>query len=92
MTGRDKLSLMYAKNKMPETPATRRAAAFFKRIRETERYKFARSCKHCTDTADSFNQYISTYCHLKQIHIAGFGKDDLESCRNCEYYEKRDKR
>lgn len=35
-----------------------------------ERYQKAKSCKHCTDTADSFNRYVSTYCHLKQETIA----------------------
>lgn len=49
----------------------------------------ARSCKHCTDTADSFNRYVSTYCHLRQEHIAGADKDLLDRCMACELYERR---
>ena len=90
MTGKEKLALKYAMFSTTETQAARKNAVFFKRIRETKRYEFARSCKHCTDTADSFNRYVSTYCHLKNMNIAGFGNDDLESCKKCEHYEKRD--
>ena len=52
------------------------------------RYKLARSCVHCTDTADSFNRYISTYCHLHQKHLMGFG-DFLDECRDCINYRSR---
>ena len=45
--------------------------------------------KRCTDTADSFNRYVSTYCHLRQEHIAGADKDLLDRCMACELYERR---
>lgn len=60
------------------------------RIKESARYKRARSCKHCTDTADSFGRYVSTYCHLRHEHMAGFGEADmLDRCFGCPDYQER---
>ena len=60
----------------------------FAKLQNDERYLKARSCVHCTDTADSFNRYVSTYCHLLQEHIAGY-EDKLDACINCSDYKRR---
>lgn len=68
----------------------RRRAKQAECIKNTDRYKRAKSCQHCTDTGDSLGRYVSTYCHLKHEHMAGFGdKDTLEQCFTCEDYQKR---
>ncbi len=54
-----------------------------------ECYCKAKSCKHCTDTEDSFGRYLSTYCHIRQEHIGGSEPDLLYRCMTCELYEKR---
>lgn len=59
------------------------------RLRTDERYHYARSCKHCTDTADSFNRYMSTHCHVRQENIAGGLEDKLDRCKTCGLYERR---
>lgn len=46
-------------------------------------------CKYATQTADSFNKYVSVYCHKKNVHIHGFSNCDSNICKNCEMYEKR---
>ena len=73
---------------MPTGPVYDKAAGLFRELQKDERYKFARSCKHSTDTADSFNRYVSTYCHVRQEHIAGFN-DKLDRCKTCKLYKKR---
>ena len=52
------------------------------------RYQFAKTCQHCNDTADSFNGYVSTYCHAKQMHLFGF-EDRLDVCSECQFYRQR---
>ena len=74
---------------MPDGPYYRERAKLFRELRGDSRYQKARSCQHCTDTADSFNRYVSTYCHLRQEHIAGMDKDLLDRCMTCELYERR---
>lgn len=64
-------------------------AALHRKLCGDARYRQAKSCRHCTDTADSFNRYVSTYCHLRQEHIAGVGEDLLDRCMTCELYERR---
>jgi len=61
---------------------------FYGKVKEDPRYKFARSCVYCSDTADSLNRYVSTYCHLRHQHLAGFG-DCLDECRGCMDYRPR---
>lgn len=61
----------------------------FEKLKVDERYRYARSCKHCTDTADSFNRYMSTYCHVRQENIAGGLEDKLDRCKTCELYVGR---
>ena len=78
----------YQEYPMPTGPIYDKEAKLFRELKNDERYKFARSCKHCTDTADSFNRYVSTYCHARQEHIAGFD-DKLDRCKTCKLYEKR---
>lgn len=74
---------------MPCGPHHSELAALHRKLRGDARYQKARSCKRCTDTADSFNRYVSTYCHLRQEHIAGADKDLLDRCMACELYERR---
>lgn len=62
-------------------------AALHRKLQGDARYQKARSCKHCTDTADSFNRYVSTYCHIRQENIAGMDEDLLDRCMTCELYE-----
>lgn len=62
-------------------------AALHRKLRGDARYQQARSCKHCTDTADSFNRYVSTYCHIRPENIAGMDEDLLDRCMTCELYE-----
>lgn len=50
----------------------------------------AQLCKHSTATADSFNRFVSLYCHYKQENIYGLGNDKTEKCMECEAYERRD--
>ena len=47
-------------------------------------------CKNCTQTGDSFGKYVSHYCHVKQIHIKGFG-DKTYMCGNCKDFVGKDK-
>ena len=54
------------------------------------RYQFARSCVYCTDTADSANRYVSTFCHKRNEHINGFG-DCFDECLGCSDYRPRRK-
>lgn len=62
-----------------------------KKVFESDRYKMAKSCQYCTDTGDSFDRYVSTYCHLKHEHMFGFsGKDTLSQCFTCKNYKKRE--
>lgn len=79
----------YQTHQMPDGPYYREQAKLHRRLKGDARYQKARSCKSCTDTADSFNRYISTYCHLRQEHIAGAGEDLLDKCMTCELYERR---
>lgn len=79
----------YQTNPMPCGPHYSELAALHRKLRGDARYQKARSCKHCTDTADSFNRYDSTYCHLRQENIAGIGEDQLDRCMTCELYERR---
>lgn len=79
--------MAYQEYQMPIGPIYDQAAKLHAELLRDERYRFARSCKHCTDTGDSFNRYVSTYCHLRHEHIAGFD-DKLDRCKTCEYYEK----
>ena len=74
---------------MPDGPHYRQQAALHRKLRGDARYQQAKSCQHCTDTADSFNRYVSTYCHLRQEHIAGMDTDLLDRCTTCELYERR---
>lgn len=73
---------------MPAGPIYEERAKLFIRLQSDERYITAKSCVHCTDTADSFNRYVSTYCHLRQEHIAGY-EDKLDLCKGCSDYERR---
>lgn len=73
---------------MPTGSVYNERKRLFAKLQKDERYLKARSCVHCTDTADSFNRYVSTYCHLKQEHIAGY-KDKLDACLNCPEYRGR---
>lgn len=59
-------------------------------IEGTKRHRFARSYKYCTDVADSFNRYVGTYCHLKQVQMVDVGTDRLDQCFTCESYERRE--
>ena len=79
----------YQRYPRPEGQYYRQKAALLRKLRGDARYLKARSSKHCTDTADSFNRYVSTYCHLRQEHIAGMDKDMLDRCMTCELYERR---
>ena len=74
---------------MPNGTEYREKGKRFRELRGDSRYQQARSCRHCTDTADSFGRYISTYCHLRQENITGMDKDLLDRCAACEHYERR---
>lgn len=74
---------------MPNGTEYRQKAKWFRELREDSRYQQARNCRYCTDTADCFGRYISTYCHLRQENIAGMGKDLLDRCAACKHYERR---
>ena len=74
---------------VPCKPHHSELAALHRKLRGDARYQKARSCKHCTDTADSFNRYVSTYCHIRQENIAGMDEDLLDRCMTCELYERR---
>lgn len=74
---------------MPRGPYHSKLAALHRKLQGDARYQKARSCKHCTDTADSFNRYVSTYCHVRQENIAGIDEDLLDRCMTCELYERR---
>lgn len=52
-------------------------------------HAFATSCVHCTDTGDSRGRYVSTYCHLRNQHLAGFSGDGPVPCRSCPDYAPR---
>lgn len=58
-------------------------------VKKTDEYAKAKSCIHCTDTADSFNNYVSTYCHIDQTHMYGFGENTLSKCQTCKNYKRR---
>lgn len=74
----------------PMSECQRKIAKRAKSIKNTDKYKRARSCQHCTDTGDSFGRYVSTYCHLRHEHMAGLDdKDTLEQCLSCKDYKKR---
>lgn len=75
---------------MPTGPVYDRLAKLFGTLQKDERYHRAKSCKHCTDTADSFNRYMSTYCHVRQENIAGGLEDKLDRCKTCELYGRRE--
>ena len=74
---------------MPDGPYYREKAQLVRKLRSDNRYQRAKECKHCTDTADSFGRYVSTYCHLRQEHIAGMDVDLLDRCMTCKLYERR---
>ena len=79
--------------KMPTGRYEETIAKQFEELRRDERYRKAKSCIHCTDMADSFNRYVSTYCHVLNKSIAGFGDVDLlDVCDGCEHYIAWDKR
>lgn len=48
------------------------------------------NCKHCNATCDSFGNYVSHYCHIKQENIKGFD-DKTTFCETCKDYEPRNK-
>lgn len=73
----------------PDTPKQIERNRLYARYQKDERYRKAKSCQHCTDTADSFNRYISTYCHIRQEHIGGSEPDLLDRCMTCKLYKKR---
>lgn len=75
----------------PKTETQKRRDKLLGEYRKTERYQRAKSCKHCTDLCDSFGRYLSTYCHIRQEHIAGSisEPDKMARCFDCELYEKR---
>lgn len=79
----------YQTNPMPCGPHHRKLAALHRKLRGDARYQKAKSCRHCADTADSFNRYVSTYCHVRQENIADIGEDLLDRCMTCELYERR---
>ena len=58
-------------------------------LSEANLLDFAHSCIWCNDTADSFNRYVSTYCHTRQENIYGLGNNKLDRCKTCEFYRKR---
>ena len=74
---------------MPTGPVYDKRAKLFATLQKDERYHYAKSCKHCTDTADSFNRYVSTYCHARQENIAGGMENKLGRCAGCERYQAR---
>lgn len=74
---------------MPDGSHYRQKAALHRKLRGDARYQRAKSCQHCTDTADSFNRYVSTYCHVRRENIAGIDEDLLDRCATCELYERR---
>lgn len=74
---------------MPDGPHYCEMCKLRRQLQKDPRYQRARSCKHCTDTADSFNRYVSTYCHIRQENIAGMDEDMLDRCMTCEMYERR---
>lgn len=74
---------------MPDGPHYREKGELHRQPQKDPRYQRAKSCKHCTDTADSFNRYVSTYCHIRQENIAGMDEDLLDRCMTCEMYERR---
>lgn len=76
-------------HQMPTGPVYDKRAKLFAALQKDERYHYAKSCKHCTDTADSFNRYVSTYCHIWQENIAGGLEDKLDLCAGCERYQAR---
>lgn len=75
----------------PETANQKKRNKLLAEYRGTDRYKRAKSCKHCNDLGDSFGRYLSTYCHIRQEHIAGsVGEPDkMHRCFDCEFYERR---
>ena len=77
--------------KPPDTENQRKRNKLLGEYRKTERYNRAKSCKHCTDIGDSFGRYLSTYCHIRQEHIAGSVNkpDNMDRCFDCELYKKR---
>lgn len=79
----------YQTSQMPDGSYYREKAQLIRKLRSDSRYRRAKECKHCIDTADSFNRYVSTYCHLRQENIAGMGEDLLDRCMTCELYERR---
>lgn len=76
----------------PNTPNQYKRNKLYACYQKDERYRKAKSCQHCTDVADSFNRYLSTYCHIKHEHIAGTEPDLLDRCMNCKLYQKRSKK
>ena len=55
-------------------------------------HAFAVACAHCTDTADSHNRYVSTYCHKRNEQLLGFGDGTGPiPCRTCPYRTSRTK-
>lgn len=77
----------------PDTENQRKRNKLLGEYRKTERYQKAKSCKHCTDTCDSFGRYLSTYCHIRQEHIAGsvHEPDKMSRCFDCNLYEAKNK-
>lgn len=59
-------------------------------IARSPEYAKAKSCSRCTDTCDSFNRYVSTYCHLHHEHLAGFGGQPCFRCADCKDYSPRE--
>ncbi len=74
----------------PKTENQKKRDKLLDTYRKTERYQRAKSCKHCNDLCDSFGRYLSTYCHIKQEHIAGVigEQDKMSRCLCCESYER----
>ena len=70
---------------MPTGSVYEQLSKLHAQLQKDERYQFARSCRHCNDTADSFNRYVSTYCHARQENIQG----KLGVCESCEFYQSR---
>lgn len=80
---------MEHKNPGLSSELQRKNTANYAQIKNTPEYAHAKSCVHCTACGDSFNNYVSTYCHLHQRNIYGFGKNELKQCESCEDYRRR---
>ena len=89
--GNTRTKSIYADYPMPTGPYWDKLKEQHDNLKKDPRYQYAKSCVYCTDTSDGFNRYISTYCHQKRVHMAGFGdKDCLDMCSGCAEYRRRE--